>query len=211
VNELIVLAADPTMSKIVGTLLQRHEALDIASISSRCLVVAHPERDGGVASGAVDFLRPFRSRYRRSMVICDLHGCGHSGTRRDVETALESGLALNGWGSDCAAVVIEPELEVWLWQRSPHLEAALGWKGRNPDLWKWAAQEFAVNQAATKPDDPKTCVEKALKLVGKIRSAAAYINVASKVSLRHCTDPSFVKFRETMQRWFPAGGRSMCD
>jgi hypothetical protein len=44
-----------------------------------------------------------------------------------MENDLEARLSQSGWPSGCcAAIVIDPELELWVWSRSPHVPAVLG-------------------------------------------------------------------------------------
>jgi hypothetical protein len=54
-----------------------------------------------------------------------------------------------------------------------------------------------------KPPRPKEAVERLRRLTRAKQSAAAYANIARRVSVKGCTDPSFLLLVETLRRWFP--------
>lgn len=200
-EDLIVLVADGTMREAVRTILSRHRALGIHQIDY--LVVPHPEHDPGVFLRSQDFLRPFSSGYRHAMAMFDREGCGREESAEDLASEVEKRLSVV-WGEECAAIVLDPELERWLWSDSPEVDQVLGWQGQEPALRTWLVESGYLLQGEWKPDRPKEAVERALKLVRKPRSAALYRRLAESVSLRRCTDPSFSGFRSVLQRWFPA-------
>lgn len=106
------------------------------------------------------------------------------------------------WNGRCGVVVIDPELESWVWSDSVQVDHALGWDGRIPALRAWLTDEgFAFNSQG-KPDQPKDAMEAALKSVGKPRSSAVFAALAARVSLSRCVDPSFVRFKELLKGWF---------
>ena len=66
----------------------------------------------------------------KAMVLFDFDGCGERHlSPQDLETSLETQFANQGWGSDRVTfVVIEPELEAWLFGASfRQIERAVGW------------------------------------------------------------------------------------
>ena len=201
-KDLIVLAADPSMEVTLKQVLKRHQALGIRGISHD--VVPHPERDPGVFQGAHNFLRAQRRNYHHALAICDRHGCGKEKlSREQLETIIDVNLSID-WDDRAAAVVIDPELENWLWTDSPHVAQALGWTDAMPDLRAWLRKEGLLEEGQAKPTDPKAALERALRLTKKHKSSSLFESLASKVSLRSCTDPAFRKLTATLQRWFPA-------
>ena len=51
-------------------------------------------------------------------------------TREEIETEVEGRLHKNGWAVDAVCVVvIQPEIEAWVWAGSANVAAALGWGG----------------------------------------------------------------------------------
>ncbi len=199
-RDLIVLVADKNIEFTIKGLLSRPEALGIRNVSS--FVVPHPHRDPGCLLRAPEFLRPFRERYRHALVLLDREGSGRDEqTREDLETNLEERLA-SDWRKRAAVVVLDPELEVWFWSDSPHVDAVLGWHGRSPNLRTWMTESGFLQEASVKPLRPKEAVEKALRIARKPRSSALYRQLAEKVSFKRCSDPAFQKFQQTLRNWF---------
>jgi len=142
--------------------------------------------------------------YDHAMVVFDRHGSGREQeTRETIEADVERRLARNGWGNRAAAIVLDPELEIWVWSDSPEVPLTLGWGQREPNLQTWLTDNGFLVEGNSKPQDPKEAMEKVLRIVRKRRSSAIYRELANKVSLRRCVDPAFVKLTTTLQKWFP--------
>ena len=202
-KSLVALVADKNMEFGLRGLLARHPSLGIRPLAADVFV--HPERDPGCFLRGHDFLRPLQSVYARALILFDRQGCGREpASRRELERALEQRLATSGWGSRAAAIAIDPELEAWVWADSPHVDNALGWSARVPDLRSWLRTRGFLPDAANKPLRPKEAVEEALRLAGKPRSSALYLMLARDVSLEGCTDEAFQKLRSTLSNWFGA-------
>lgn len=200
-RDLILLVADTNMEYAVRGLLSRPASLKIRAIEFT--VIPHPERDPGVRLRADDFLKPFRSRYRRAMALFDREGCGRDDADRSVlEKELEERLAVCWGGDRSAVVVLDPELETWVWSDSPHVANVLGWKERDPDLRSWLRDQRLLEEGRTKPESPKKAMEKALRAARKPRSSALYRSLAEQVGLARCTDPSFLRFCQILRDWF---------
>lgn len=200
-KDLIIVVADNNMASIVKGLLGRCAALSIREIS--CDVFVHPQRDPGCLRYVHEFLLAFRNGYRHALVMFDRHGCGKEDlTRIELEGQVEDRLSSSGWGERASAVVLDPELEAWVWSRSPHVDRALGWEQRKPGLRAWLRQNGFLEPNHTKPSRPKAAIEAALSVVKKPRSSAIYGQIAATVSVDGCTDPAFLKFRKTLSNWF---------
>jgi len=196
-NDLICLVPDKNMEAAVSELLKRHAALKIRPL--RAEVVVHPRRDPGVFREGVEFMSPLRDKYQHGLLLLD---AAWEGAPPDAQAALDSELAearLDDWAR---AIVIAPELEVWVWSDSPHVDEALGWSGREPALRSWLTQNGLWEAEVPKPRDPKTAVECALWQVRKPRSSAIYRTLAQTVSVDRCQDSAFLRLRETLQNWF---------
>lgn len=127
-KNLIVLTADLSMQVALKQILRRHQALGICGISHD--VIPHPERDPGVLQGAHNLLRAQRRNYHHALAICDRQGCGKEALSREkLETIIEGNLSID-WDDRAAAIVIDPELENWLWTDSPHVAEAVGRRAR---------------------------------------------------------------------------------
>jgi hypothetical protein len=135
--------------------------------------------------------------------MLDREGCGRgSQSREDLEAELEERLANWGWNSRGRAILLDPELEIWAWGDSPHLDALIGWHGRTPSLREWLNLRGYLSEGQVKPARPKEALEEALKCVRKKRSSALYEQLADKVSLERCVDAAFAKLKKVLREWF---------
>jgi hypothetical protein len=202
-SDLIVLVPDKNMEVSVRGLLGRWKALGIRQLDHRLLV--HPGRDPGCLGQGHDLLRPFRRLYAHALVLLDREGCGREGeSRESLENLVERQLQSSGWGDRARAIVIDPELEIWVWSDSPHIPAALGSKDDLPTVRRWLNDHHLWTAGRPKPDDPKAAMEKILRINGRPRSSSIYEDLARKVGLQRCQDLAFLKLRETLVGWFPA-------
>ena len=200
-TDLLILAADGQMEFAIKGLLTRGEAIGFREPSVDIRV--HPARDPGCLLRGHVFLRPFYRQYRYAIVMLDRDGCGQESSREALETDLEQRLSLSGWGNRAAAIVLDPELEIWVWSDSPEVANVLGWAGRTPRLAEWLRAEGYSGTSRAKPDRPKEAMEKALRLARKSRSSSIFFQLAQRVSVNRCTDPAFLKFKTILQQWFP--------
>jgi hypothetical protein len=202
-NELIVLVADKNMEFAVKGILSRFNALGIREVAPKLHV--HPENDPGCLLRGHLFLSLFVNQYAHALILLDREGSGRERSSREaLESELEERLNQSGWGNRAAAIVIDPELEMWVWSDSPHVDSVLGWEGKEPALRSWLQERGYLQEGRIKPGRPKEAMEQALRTVRKPRSSAIYQQLARKVSLERCTDSSFVKLKTILQGWFPS-------
>jgi hypothetical protein len=200
-NNLITLVADRNTLFLLQGLYKRHQSFNIKDISgSISEIFAHPQNDPGVYHQCVEFLRPFIHSHNYALVIFDHDGSGQElRSRIEIEEELESKLSLSGWESRAKVIVLEPEIESWVWSDSPHVEKILGWEN---NLREWLKNQNFLVGNELKPKRPKEAVEAALKEARKPRSSSLYQQIAEKVSFKNCTDKSFIKLKTTLQEWF---------
>lgn len=202
-KDLVVLVADNNMESAFVGLLARRESLAIRPLTYDIRV--HPLRDAGCFCEAHEFLRSQSRRYHHALVAFDRE---RTEIAADLEDAVQKRLATSGWAERAACVVIDPELEIWAWSQSPHVESVLGWRGRQPDLRAWLKDRgFFPQTGQAKPVRPKEALVEALRQAKKIRSSAIYLELASTVSLKACEDKSFVRMKTILQTWFPVASR----
>jgi hypothetical protein len=200
-KDLVVLVADRNQEYAVKGMLARDKSLGIRQISFDIHV--HPEKDSGVLLHAHDFLRPFSRRYGFALVLLDKEGSGQEKcSREELENGLETKLSSSNWADRCGAIVIEPELEIWVWSDSLKVDEVLGWAGKSPDLRSWLTDRGYLQTGRIKPQRPKEAMEAALRVRYKPRSSSVFLQLAQQVSLERCADPSFQKFKVTIQDWF---------
>ena len=202
-KDLVVLVADGHQEQTVATLLiDRHHSLGIrrVTIDIDSDIFPHPEHDPGVFHEAGDFLSAFAQQYQHALVLIDAEWGGLS--VEQIEEKIQGDLNKKDWEGRSAVIVINPELEIWVWAQSPHVPRLLGmdWEGiknLGHQMGYWQKDE-------TKPSRPKELLEVVLHRTRKPRSSALYRQLAGTVGLSRCQDSSFLRFREILQEWFPA-------
>jgi hypothetical protein len=200
-KDLIVLTADKSMKLVVESLLARTVYLRLRSITFDA--IPHPENDPGVRLRAHSFLRSQLRNYGYAVAVCDRCGSGKETKSREVlEKRIEDGLQSNGWENRSAAVVIDPELENWMWGDWGTSSNALRWTNAR-SLREWLIQEDLLNATHAKPHDPKRALERSAQCAGKRWSSSIHQQIATEARVEGCTDPAFLKLRSVLQGWFP--------
>lgn len=201
VKDLIVLAADGQIEFAVKGLLTRNQAFGFHEISYDIFV--HPHRDPGCLLRCHDFLRPFCHQYAHAFVMFDREGCGKEEFPRELlENEVEKRLSESGWNNRATVIVLDPELEIWVWSDSPEVAQILGWSGKSPPLSLWLQQTGYLGGHQQKPKSPKEAMEEALRIANKRRSSSIYLELAKRVGVDRCVDPAFMKFKSFMRQWF---------
>ena len=163
-------------------------------------IIVDPSRDPGVYTRGHTLLAAYAPTHRRAVVILDAEWDG-APSAGDISLKIGSDLE-NNWASHLV-VVLEPELEAWIWQDNVHVARALGaddystLRAELEQLGFWVGGE-------TKPRRPKEAVEYALRKARRPRSNAIYQSLASRISTRDCVDPAFSRLREGLVTWFEA-------
>ncbi len=202
-DDLAVLAADNQMQEALHGILARPRALAIAHISFD--VYSHPNKDPGCRKKAHVFLRNLRADYRYGLVLFDYDGCGasHTSSPDEIASNVEERLQQSGWGDQARCVVIDPELEVWVWSDSQEVDRCLGWGDTSQRLQDWLVNNGHWPAGASKPPAPKKAMEDALREAQLPHSSSIFRELADSVSLQGCKDDSFQRFRQILQGWFP--------
>jgi hypothetical protein len=143
-----------------------------------------------------------RSRFSHALLVLDFEGSGSElSDAKALEAELDHQLSVQ-WQGTAKAIVIEPELDVWVWGTENALETAIQWPtGKN--VREWCRSQGFVFEQNGKPKRPKEALEAALRVPGLPRSSALYQRIAEKISLRYCDDEAFIRLREQLTDWFP--------
>ena len=180
--------------------LGRAEALNIRPIDFEFIV--HPGRDGGARKTGPDLLRLEQQRFRHALLVLDFEGSGTDAPDANVlESELDNKLAVS-WNTSGKSIVIDPELDVWVWGGDNAVQTAINWPLDEP-LREWLQKQGFTLDDVDKPIRPKEALETALKQVGLPRSSAVYQTIAERISLRRCKDPAFLRLWKTLTSWFP--------
>lgn len=200
--ELVVLAADLDIEQAVMGLLSRPEALKIRRIEPKFLRDPQAGHDGGTFKRASGVLEPFSADPScRAMVLFDRAWEGApSGYANVLAARVEQRLAPK-WGDRARCIVLDPEIEIWVFSDSPHVDRTLGFS--DGELRGWLREKGLWPQGQPKPSDPKTAMRQALRRSRIKPSASLFYEIASRVSLERCTDPCFGQFVDALRNWFP--------
>lgn len=203
-TDLFVFLADADAEKVMSALLQRPESLGIHRIGFE--IKRYAGRDAGCYSDAVEFTRTWQRRSRHLLVLFDHHGSGQDRRSREaIETELEKELDASGWGDRASVIVLEPELESWVWSESPHVSATLGWPSDDDMRAFLVRRGYLERIDQAKPDDPKNAVRAVLREKRKPLSSSLFNDMASHVGgLDRCEDAGFRKLLTTLRTWFPS-------
>ena len=206
--DLVCLVADRNMEAAISGLLDRPLALGIRQITKQ--IPVHQERDPGCFHDPMKVLRAYRENAGHALIILDYAWQGVPAVSgAELESLIEGKLGREGMAGWAVPVVIEPELESWVFSGSPHVDTVLGWKDRNPGLRKSLEQKGLWTPPDPKPADPKLALEWALRTARRRpASSALFRQLAQKVSTRHCQDRAFLKFKQLLQGWFPQNSSS---
>jgi hypothetical protein len=217
-RDLFVVVADLDAENVVRSLLcHRQKALRVhldfcPEPPPNGDLLRYNKRDAGCHSDAVDLLRPVQPTHKHAILLFDHHGSGAENTpRQEIEQELEERLSRSGWQEGHASVlVLEPELESWVWSRSTHVAAHLGWAGQEREMHRFLARQGLWEKGQDKPTDPKRAKEAAMRERRVSSTAQVFSELAQSVSVEGCQDRTFLKFRRKLQDWFGRGTIQRC-
>lgn len=198
---IILVPGKDEKETLEGLLLKRRESLGISAVRYKILV--HPRRDPGVFNEAAAVLQPYLRQARYALILLDHEGSGQEDRgQNDVRDDLLGRLHQAGWTERCAVILCEPELEMWVWSDSPHVDRILGWEHRSPGLRPWLTQQGLWPLGAAKPARPKEAFIDAVCKAGIQHSSSLFRELAEHVGLERCQDPSFSELSKILRRWF---------
>jgi hypothetical protein len=200
--DLVVMVADNDMEQTIKALLNRHSSLRIREINTEYL--RHPQRDGGCRVDAIELLRLYLTKAHYAIVIFDLEGSGEADCNATtLELQLEERLNRNGWDERGGVIVIDPELERWIWASSDEIPRAIEHQCSYTELLQILSSNGFQFDGDDKPVRPKEAFQMLLERANISRSSAIYYKLASRVSTRRCSDRAFEKFISLLRQWFP--------
>ena len=199
--------ADKNMEFVIKGFFGRadfHHKLGCAQFAfdpSQDLHSVRGKNDPGLYANGDPVLRVCRQTHRYAVVILDAEWKGSPGAAK-IEERIKQHLAHAGLSpQESAAIVIDPELENWLWIPHNTLGNLLGWQNFQ-DLREFLRKQQLWTDG-DKPAPPKQALELVLKRIDKPRSSKFYAKIVQSVpSVRRCKDASFLKLRDTLCIWF---------
>ncbi|MEW5952506.1 MAG: hypothetical protein AB1815_01935 [Bacillota bacterium] len=204
-KDLFVLTADADAMAAMTSVLKRHMFIGIRPVAFD--VYRHTMRDSGVVKDGHVFVRRYKGKYHKVLLIWDHHGSGFDSLepRRCIEIVQER-LNLVTWQGDSGAVVLVPELEEWLWHNEASLCKRLGISTADLQIW---VEEYVKKKNTTvarvKQEQPKelfeyVCIEKARRTISP-KDFEEIARVASLVDWQN--SDSFRAVVSLLQSWFP--------
>lgn len=211
-EDCIFLVADKQMESVFKGFLKERNNYHV-SLGTRpftCEIKAdRAGNDPGLYMRSHELLRPYCHTHQHAVVVLDQDWQGAPEVET-IRTKIKNDLVENGWhGENVEVIVIDPELEIWLWQDSPHIANVFQFDYYpHPSLRSWLEHKGMWASAQLKPTKPKKAFE-LLSVEARIpHSGAIYSKIVQRVSVSGCTDTAFRLLLETLQRWFPPeGGR----
>lgn len=199
-KDLVLLVADKNMHFALKGALERPEALGIRPVQYE--IPVHPGRDGGMRKSGPEILALERRRFTHALAMLDFEGSGTDlANGRELEARLDERLK-SVWNTQAKAIVIEPELDIWMWGSDNAIQEVIRWpSGRI--IRQWLLEQGFQFRSNGKPDRPKEALESLLQELKRPRSSALYHEIASKISLRKCRDEAFQRLRRQLVTWFP--------
>jgi hypothetical protein len=197
-RDLVVLVPDKNTEYVVLGVLSRPQALGIRAIDFK--VIVDPGHDGGVRRRGAQILHVERHQFSHAVLMFDYEGSGATERRSDLEAGLDATLSQD-WGRDAKTIIIEPEVDVWMWGAEAHLKSVVRWKFPE-GIRDWLGAESFSFTSSGKPVRPKEALEAVFRRAQVSRSSASYQALAKRLSLARCEDPAFHRLRERMVEWF---------
>lgn len=197
-KDLVLLVADKNAEYALKGALERTHRLGIRPITFEFR--SHPG-DGGVRKIGPEILARERQRFSHALLIFDFEGSGADCDAATLEAKLDERLQVV-WQDRAKAIVIEPEVDVWMWGSDNAIRDVVGWP-HDDTIRNWLGQNGFEFQANDKPIRPKESLEAVTREANQPRSSALYQQIASNISLRNCTDAAFQRLRQQLINWFP--------
>lgn len=198
-KDLIVLVADSNMKACFNGLLPRFQHVyELNPITFD--VFTHPGRDPGCRTQSDSFLSSFIHLYRYSLIVFDKLGCGSIKDTNSIVNEVSLQIKKTGWDNRFRIIIIEPELEVWMWIKKKSMAKIIHWRDYS-SLEEWVKGK-SINFHNDKPVDPKKAFEMALYESRKKRSSSIYYEISSNVSFVDCQTQSFINLKDIIIEWF---------
>ena len=198
-DDLVLLVADKNMEYALKGILKRPESLSIRPLTYK--IERHSGRDGGVRTTGPETLALSQDQFQHGILMLDWEGSGTDtadaiALERELDERLE-----RTWGDRAKTIVIHPELDIWIWGSDNALSLVLDWS-ETMTVRDWLRGQDHTFDEHGKPTRPKEAIEKVLVKLRRPRSSTLYEKATSQISLEKCVDPAFIRFKETLRKWF---------
>lgn len=187
----------------------------------------HPAHDPGVWTDPHTVLQAERNNFQYALIILDAAWVG-APPAAQIVSDIEGLVRTRAYWERprFEVILIQPELEAWIWQRNPHVAEAFEFSGSDAELWRFLeAQALRLDndrkkhrfipadplarlppawpQVAPKPENPKGLVEALSHHCRSGPASGIFNEISSTISVRGCQDLAFLRLRDALRRWFP--------
>ena len=209
-RDLVVFVADLTMEKEIEAFLKRPDFNAPYNLNTRPFefdpaedLIRIPGCDAGVFSKGHEWLQAYRGRHRHAAVVFDRE-FGTDRGASELRDELSGRILRTGWNAGhFRVVVIDPELEAWIWQRNHRVATPLGFTSVDSMVEAIRGAGLDWPDGQSKPTRPKEALEAVVRRRGIGWSSAIHRSITSSISLIGCQDPAFIDLRNALQEWFP--------
>jgi len=204
--DLLAFVADADLLAVMEEVLARPAELGAGAFTFK--VDRHTGRDPGMVKDGPELVRMRKAEAERCVLIWDHQGSGWEARHTASESRIRiiDKLERFTW-KDCSdALVLEPELEEWLWRDPPSIARHLEVEPANFDAW---VDAFAGKQRLSATTAKTTCPKELLYHVFKSRwnrqprpgDYRAIAKLADLSGWGHSA--SFSSLLGVLVRWFP--------
>lgn len=209
-RDLVVFVADLTMEKAIEAFLTRPDFHRAHNLNVRPFafdpgmdLIRIPGNDAGVFTKGHEWVREFGGGHRHAVLVFDRE-YGTDADAAVLRDDLCARVCATGWDADrFCVVVIDPELEAWIWQRNQRVATPLKFESVPAMVAAVRAAGLEWTDEQPKPRRPKEALQAVLRQRGLGWSAAIHRSITASVSLVGCQDPAFIQLRSALQAWFP--------
>ena len=207
-KHLIIRVADADMERFLNAILNKPEALGIRPIQFDIERNTDARGDSGMRANGAELTRMDKDDYQKVVLMWDYQGCGHEHKKSAQTVAKETQDQLDriSWQANSAVIIVEPELERWLWYCeqaiAEHLHKTVA------ELQQWGetyANQRNMSLADLIEQDPKGLFEYIVCThLRRTRTPRNYEQIGKRASIKSLQESeSFRQFAETLQNWFP--------
>ena len=215
-RDCVFLTADSTMKQALLGFLTRNDCFRDYNLGTAPFKFDQNEdlfssatMDPGTYTTGEELLKPFQKTHKHAVVLLDAEWDGSPGADA-IRTDLTARIKATGWAEDSfKVIVIDPELEAWIWQRNQRVASALKFNSVPEMVAAVKAAKIAWPEDQPKPSRPKEALEAVATKKRKIGySSALHRSITASVTLVGCQDEAFLQLRHILQTWFPIGGQT---
>jgi hypothetical protein len=201
--DLLVVLEGSKDRTVMEAVLSRPDDLGIQAIAFEL-----EARSSGVRTKGPDVSRERRREFQFVVCLWD-----HKGSGREEEPASQAqGEVQNQLNrktlKGCSkALVIDPEMEIWLWQDRTAIAKVLEVEEIQIEKWldDWQRKQCPAQIVQTLVRQfPKEALEEVIQRVDEKHDSALYGRIAAAANFKLWgREPSFRRLQRTLRRWFP--------